>query len=245
MENVSYDIQDGALRLFKSSQVARPVVPILEEPTLFYQPPYQSMLEDELAWHFAKYLHEEASFQDYAKITTPYATFPVDFLVELGKQRIGFMCGLMEGDNERAESGFKDALLIDAGGVDVLYRFRVQDIRDRLHDCLQLVAVWNPGLFSTRGLVNLERLSSAESRAFAPSYNQSIFVLSLSGQKPLEDVYFDEPFTWPGAAETPVEVLFRRMSRQYPAAWMFEYERALAYYGVTDDVLRRKWPRSA
>lgn len=217
---------------------------VLEEPTLFYQPSYDTMLEDELAWHFTKYLAEDAAFQDHTRVQTPYAEFDVDFLVELGKQRIGFMCGHMESDNERAESGFKDALLIDAGGIDVVYRFRQEDLQLRLHDCLQIVAAWNPGLFSFRGIVNLETLASPDARAFRPSYNDSLFSLSIHNAS-REDRFEDEPFVWPSEGGGTTEVFFRRMDRQHPAAWLYEYERALVHYGVSPEMLRQKWSKTA
>ena len=240
MEQTLFSTQTAPLRLY-SRNLGDAYASVLEEPSLFYQPPYRTMLEDELAWHFTKYLHDEAAFQDSAKIRTPYAEFDVDFLVELGKQRIGFMCGLMDSENELAQSGFKDALLIDAGGLDVLYRFRKEDLEHRLHDCLQLVAAWNPGLFSQRGLVNLDILSCEGAKAFKASYNTSLFIIQPE-QSPIEDALDGEAFYWPDPLP---ELVFRRMCRHYPAAWLYEYERALKHYGVSEDVLRQKWSRSA
>ena len=134
------------MRLFKNDYRESHTLSVLKEPALFYHPPYGTMLEDELAWQFTKYLREEASVLHRARVQTSYAEFEVDFLVELGKQRIGFMCGGIESDNGRMETGFKDAMLIDGGGIDVIYRFRLDDLIYRIYDCLQLVASWNPGI---------------------------------------------------------------------------------------------------
>lgn len=232
------------LRLLKNDTANYTPFSVLEEPLLFYQPPYSSMLADDLAWYFTRFFADEASIQEQTRVQTPFAEFTVDFLIELGKNRIGFMLGHMDSDNELAESSFKDAMLIDSGGLDVIYRFRSYDLEERLYDCLQIISAWNPGLFSYRGRVNLETLSSSAARAFKPSYNESLFKLPV-GSAHSEDFFMDECFVWPSQEAKMTEVFFRRMCRQYPAAWLHEYERALVHYGVSPEMLRQKWARSA
>ena len=242
-------MQFTTLRLFKVDQHIPASTPqLFEEPSLFYQPPYHTMLEDDLAWHLTKYLADEAALQHNATIRTLYADYNVDFLVEFGKQRIGFMCGQMDWDTDHAIANFKDALLIDAGGVDVLYRFDTADLQERMHDCLQLVAAWNPALFSQRGLVNLAMLASTATTAFQPSFALSQFTVTLDAdleENKMEDEFGGEVFAWPRRESDNKEIHFRRMCRHHPAAWMAEYERALLHYGVSEDVLRQKWARSA
>ena len=207
MERTISTSHTAPLRLFKSSSPEDQASSVLEEPALFYHPPYDTMRDDELAWQFTKYLNEGASVQDRARVQTPYAEFEVDFLVELGNHRIGFMCGHLESDNKRTESGFKDAMLIDAGGIDVIYRFCLDDLEHRIHDCLQVVAAWNPGLFSFRGLTNLETLSSENARAFTPSFNESLFRLSIQSF-PFEDFHEGESFVWPSGHVENTELFF-------------------------------------
>ena len=234
-----------SLRLLKNDTVQTITPPsVLEEPMLFYQPPYSSMLTDDLAWYFARFLADGASIQEQARVQTPYAEFTVDFLIELGKHRVGFMMGHMDSDNERAESSFKDAMLIDSGGLDVIYRFHTSDLEEHLYDCLQLVSAWSPSLFSYRGRINLETLASIEARSFTPSYNESHYRVRIS-QTVSEDSFMNESFVWPSQETDTTEVFFRRMCRQYPAAWLYEYERALVHYGVSPEMLRQKWAKSA
>ena len=233
-----------SLRLLKKDTVERTPFSLLEEPMLFYQPPFSSMLADDLAWYFARFLADEAGIQEQSRVQTPFAEFTVDFFIELNKHRIGIMLGHLDNDNERAESSFKDAMLIDSGGLDVIYRFRNYDLEERLYDCLQVMSRWNPNLFSYRGRVNLETLSSTETRSFEPSYSDSLFTVPINSSMK-EDFFMDEYFVWPSQEAKMSELFFRRMSRQYPAAWLHEYERALVYYGVSPEMLRQKWAKSA
>ena len=244
MERTLFSSSAASLRLLKNDIVTYAPPSVLEEPMLFYQPPYSSMLTDDLAWYLTRFLADGAGIQDQTRVQTPYAEFTVDFLIELGKHRIGFMIGHMDSDSERAESSFKDAMLIDSGGLDVIYRFRMYDLEERLYDCLQLVSAWNPSLFSYRGRVNLETLSSIEARSFKTSYNKSLFRVEISPSIS-DDSFMDEQFVWPSQEAQSSEVFFRRMCRQYPAAWLYEYERALVHYGVSPEMLRQKWARSA
>ncbi|MBX2822545.1 MAG: hypothetical protein KTR29_22805 [Rhodothermaceae bacterium] len=244
MERTLFLSSSTPLRLLRNDTSEYTPISVLEEPMLFYQPPYSSMLTDDLAWYFTRFLADNAGIQDQARVQTPYAEYTVDFLIELGKHRVGFMVGHMGDDNARAESSFRDAMLIDSGGLDVIYRFRAQDLEERLYDCLQLVCTWNPSLFSYRGRVNLETLSSVEARAFKPTYNESLFQVAV-GTASSADSFMDEYFVWPSQEARSTEVFFRRMCRQYPAAWLYEYERALVHYGVSPEMLRQKWAKSA
>ena len=244
MERTLFSSTSASLRLLKNDASNYAPPSVLEEPMLFYQPPYSNMLTDDLAWYFTRFLADGTGIQDQARVQTPYAEFTVDFLIELGKHRVGFMLGHMDNENERAESSFKDAMLIDSGGLDVIYRFRTDDLEERLYDCLQLISAWNPSLFSYRGRINLETLASVEARLFRPSYNESLFKVKV-GQSKAEDSFKDEYFVWPSLEAMPTDVFFRRMCRQYPAAWLYEYERALVHYGVSPEMLRQKWAKSA
>ena len=183
------------------------------------------MFEAELAWQFTKYLVAEAIVEPQKSVVTVYAEKKIDIAIGLEGCRLGIMFNELGSTSARARSGFRDALLLEAGSVDVLYRFDKQDLQDRLHDCLLLVAKWNPAFFSARGLVILERLSSPEARAFLPSYNTSLMAVA-----PCVNGF--ESYSRPG-------LVFRRMCCVYPVAWKPDLEKALIHYGVSEDLLRQ------
>ena len=219
----------------------------LTEPSLFYDPPYERPLEDEFAWHLVKYLSPVSGLLYQAPARTPGGTFWVDFVVERGGgsepvRRIGFEIG--EGaaaQNDEAER-LRDALLVGTGALDVLYRFRAPDVLHRLHDCLLLAARRDSDLFTHRGQVNLQTLASPEAAAYRPHHHDATFRLAYAQAEDL-DACEGDAFAWP--AEAPSELVVRRLSHDRPAAWVRDYDRALAHYGISDEELGKEWARSA
>jgi hypothetical protein len=226
--------------------------PILLEPSLFYDPPYDRPLEDEFAWHLVKYLSPVTALSYQVKVETACANVWVDFVVEHGGRRIGFECGELDGSTDEGSSvdepeRLRAALILGTGQVDVLYRFQGHDLVHRLHDCLLLVARWDPDLFSTRGQVNLDTLASPEARAHRPLRHETVARIACTPAELAaedEDVYEGEPFAWP-AAEAEAVLVVHRLSRDNPAAWIRDYDRALAHYGVSDDDLGTRWAKTA
>lgn len=217
---------------------------ILLEPSLFYAPPYERPLEDEFAWHLVKYLNPVTALDYQVKVETPCAHMWIDFVVEHGGRRIGFECGELEADADERQEQLRAALILGSGQIDVLYRFRGADLAHRLHDCLLLAARWDPELFSARGQINLGTLASPEAQAHRPLRHETVARVGYAHPE-AEDTIDGESFTWPAReGEQPVLVV-RRLSRDNPAAWMRDYDRALADYGVSDDDLGRQWAKSA
>jgi hypothetical protein len=152
-----------------------------------YAPPYDSALADGFAWNLVKYLApafdlsvNEGGGGTVVTLTAP-ATRP-------GRppRHVSFAFAYPESDTEG--SGTAES---DTDGEDqraflenvtefvppgVLYVLRPEDIVHRLPDVLALVAQWDPALFSERGAVNLERLSSneARSRRVTPTCTQAL-----------------------------------------------------------------------
>jgi hypothetical protein len=141
------------------------------------------------------------------------------------------------------EATFHDTLLMDAGLVDILYRIDEADVQHRLFDSLCLIARWNPGLFSDRGLAKIEAQASPAARAFYPTPGQESGPIALIF--PLEeDGWMGEAFVWP-TEETGNQLTLRRMSRYHLAGWMREVDDALAHFGITVDQLRSNWAKTA
>lgn len=215
--------------------------PIHTEPSLFYDPPYERPLEDEFAWHLVKYLNPVSALSYQVKVETPCANFWVDFVVAHRGRRFGFECGALDAEVDEEQEQLRQALIMGTGQIDVLYRFRGDDLVHRLHDCLLLVSRWDPDLFSDRGQVNLVTLASPEARMHQPLRHETVARV-VYAQPEQEDNYDGEVFEWP-TVETPALVV-HRLCREQPAAWIRDHDRALAYYGVSDDRLSTQWAKT-
>jgi hypothetical protein len=214
----------------------------LVEPSLFYDPPYERPLEDEFAWHLVKYLTPISGLQYQVRVETVAMPTWVDFLVEHGARRVGFEVGEVDEADTQALH-YRDALLLGTGAVDVLYRFRGADLMYRIHDALHLAAKWDADLFSARGRINLRTLASPEARAHQPRPHDAVACVAYAPPEPATTPD-GEAFAWPGD-DVPNELVVRRLARARPGAWIRDYDRALAHFGVSDDALSRQWSRSA
>lgn len=215
----------------------------LVEPTLFYNPPYERPLEDEFAWHLVKYLSPASALEYQSEVETPGGKFWIDFVVDFGSRRIGLECGDLSDLDDSDETGLRDALIIGTGGVHVLYRLRGKDVLHRLHDCLLVIARWEPELFSTRGHVNLNTLATPEACSGTPPRPGDTEVRLTYPSMPVSDEYEGETFEWP--SDAPDDLVVRRYSRDKAAGWIQQFDRALTHYGITPEVLGARWARSA
>lgn len=237
-----------APRLVKPAAPPEPR-PLFAEPSLFYDPPYERPLEDEFAWQLVKYLEPITGLQYQVKVATPCANVWVDFVVEHGARRIGFEIGTLEEPSDDALPGagearerYRDALVLGSGALDVLYRFRGADLFYRPADALYLASLWDPVLFTERGCINLHTLASHEARAARVRPHDTRVQVTYN-DLPAEGVVDGEAFSWP--EDVPSDLVVRRLSRAHPAAWMRDYDAALAHFGVSEDHLLTPWAKSA
>lgn len=203
------------------------------EPSLFYAPPYERPVEDELAWHLVKYLDPEVGLLYQHRAITPAGPVWVDFVVEqVGPsglvRRVGL--DLTEDTDDLASAEMRDALLVGTGALDAHVRLPAQAARTRLLDALAVLAACEPALFSPRGLVNLERLASDAARTVTPDPQGACVTV------PAPAVDEDDP--WAAAPEEAF-TLTRRVSR-FPRTWLDAYTRALDALGVADDAPARQ-----
>lgn len=195
------------------------------EPSLFYAPPYERPVEDELAWHLVKYLDPEAGLLYQYRALTPAGPVWVDFVIETVLpgglvRRVGI--DLTESADDLASAEMRDALLVGTGALDAHYRLPASAARTRLLDALAAFSACEPGLFSERGLVNLERLASDDARALDPDPQASVIEVPAP---PVDD---EDP--WAALGEESFAVT-RRVSR-FPITWLDAYTRALDALGV-------------
>jgi very-short-patch-repair endonuclease len=132
-----------------------------------YEPPYDSPIEDLLALNIVKYLADGIVLTPQAEASTLCGRFILDFVLsspEIG--RIGIECdGKDFHDSSRDE--WRDAMILGGGFVDSVYRIRGSDITHRLDDVLYLIGVFEAGVMSERGMINLRSLASVEAKAAA------------------------------------------------------------------------------
>jgi len=228
-------------RLTKASP--EPHHPLIE-PSLFYDPPYERPLEDEFAWHLVKYLQPITGLRYQVKVETPCTNAWIDFVVEHGARRIGFEIGNLEEEKDEEQIGYRDALVIGSGALDVLYRFRVADLLYRPHDALYLAAAWDPTLFSKRGHINLHTLASPEARPCRPRPHQTIAQVSYEAPG-VDDLDEGENRTASELQDVPPMLVVKRLSRANSGAWLREYDAALVHFGVSDERLEHRWAKSA
>lgn len=212
----------------------------LMEPSLFYDPPYDNSLDDTFAWHLVKYLAPTSGLR--YKVSAPAAGRlrpGIDFLVEQGTRRIAFM---IDTPGAEADDRLHDGLLMGLGAVDVLYRFRAEDLSHRLHDVLYLASRWDPDLFSERGRINLNTLASPEARACQPGAADTSVQLRYTQADPAHSHAFD--LQAPDAPRS-TRCVVRRLSQQHATGWKAAYERAVEQVDAARAGATRRWAQSA
>lgn len=155
------------------------------DATTLYAPPYDSAVVDGFAWNLVKYLAPafDLSVDERAGGTVVTLTAPA---TRPGRppRYVSFAFPDLEGEAQGSDGATsageeQTAFLKNVADLvppGVLYVLRPEDIVHRLPDVLALVAKWDPALFSERGAVNLERLSSneARSRRVTPTCTQAL-----------------------------------------------------------------------
>ncbi len=207
----------------------------VDEPSLFYDPPYECRRDDEVAWRLMRTLAPQNALQYRTVVLTPDDCFRVDFLIERERGPYPHRVGLLLGAAEDEDAVLHDALIVGAGAVDVLYRLPSDDLERRLIDALYLMAQWDPALFRTGGQAWLRRRASEE--ACGTSVRAAEAEAAVDYPAGLVAVRPGEIPERPAPASRPV---LRRWDRRHPAAWARAYGRALERYDRN-----RAWPRRA
>ena len=220
----------------------------LTEPALFYDPPYDTPAEDALAWHLVGRLRCACTLTPRAVVLTPRDCFRVNFLIEQPQDgvaeplRIGLMCAdVAAGSGAALEApALYDALLVGTGAVDVLYRLRPQDACARAGDLLFLMSTWDAGLFDGRQRAEIVRRASAAVRSAAVRPVSS--AVQVTYPQALVDV---QPGRFPERPAPAEELVVKRLSRQHPAAWTRDFERALTFYDLAGEAPEQRRAKSA
>jgi hypothetical protein len=118
----------------------------------------ESPIEEIFARECPKYLDSRASFDCQAEVRTRHELFCVDFVLE---ERIAVECdGCDFHDPLRDE--FRDAILLGEGHFTTVYHFRGRDLTCYPEDCIWLISLEYPAMFSERGRHQLNCLHQLE-----------------------------------------------------------------------------------
>ena len=160
------------------------------------------------------------------KVRTPAGPQHVDFVLTAANAlRVGLEISELEDEQERhgreIKYAWRDALVIGSARLDVLYRFRAEDLLHRPHDVLYLASQWDPVLFTTCGQINLHTLAEPLTRLLNPQPYQAKITMNYPGAEP-------DGEQAPGLTSISV----KRLARANPDAWMRLYDQALAHYST-------------
>lgn len=122
-------------------------------------------MEDAFAYAATKYLGDDVLLETQVAVSTICGRFISDFVVSSpAAGRIGIECDGRDYHDEHRDE-WRDAAILGGKHVDSMYRLRGSDITYHLDDVLYILCQLEPGLFSTRGLMNLRALASDEAKA--------------------------------------------------------------------------------
>lgn len=124
-----------------------------------YEPPYDSPIETIFARNADKYFHNEVRLEKQVHVQTLGGKFILDFLATGNGRKVAFECDGKEFHDE-TEDEWRDAMIMGTGKVDEIYRLRGKDLVYRIEDCFYVISKKTPEIFSERGLINLETLTS-------------------------------------------------------------------------------------
>ena len=138
----------------------------------YFDPPYDSPIEETLAWNLVKFLSPSANLRSQVSVQTLGGRFYLDFVISINDIRIGIECdGRAFHNFERDE--WRDALILGDGAVESIWRFPGSDIFLQCRECIYQISRVNGILFSAGGLHTLSTTSRiVETRN---TYERSIY----------------------------------------------------------------------
>ena len=126
---------------------------------------FDSPLEFRFAYNLMKYLHHDTHLDTQVSVETITGTYRLDFVAHREGRKVAVECDGKDFHDEGRDE-WRDAMILGAEAVDVIYRFRGRDINYHIEDCLFVVSQWEPHIFSLRGLLQLNGSASDEARHY-------------------------------------------------------------------------------
>lgn len=141
---------------------------LFERPRAFYDPPYESPIEDAFAWNLIKHLDPATYLVKQHPAPTICGSFRLDFVAIAGSRRIAFECDGAE-FHDRLRDECRDAMILWSGHVDMVYRLKGADLHYRMNEVVGTLADLEPTLFDDRGRRNASSLSRDSIRRYVGS----------------------------------------------------------------------------
>ena len=142
---------------------------LIEEAGQRYEPPYDSPIEDILAYNVVKYIRADARLQPQVEAPTPAGTFRLDFVFRADGVSVALECDGEEFHDPWRDE-WRDALILGSRDLDDILRIPGKAISGRMNICLLHIAEWFPVFFSERGRANIETLARSEALAIDEAY---------------------------------------------------------------------------
>ncbi len=122
----------------------------------------ETSLENVLEAEILKRIANACEIRTHVTVETSWGRFNLGFLLTVGSRRVGLECdGGKDYTSNSGRDEFRDALILAAGGADIIYRFPGGLVWSRPADGLYVLATAEPQLFSSIGLTQLERLCTS------------------------------------------------------------------------------------
>lgn len=129
-----------------------------------FDPPYDSPLESDFAWHAVKYLSEDVTMAKQLGVSTGQKNFRIDFVLwESSNRKVAIECDGKNFHDVNLDEQ-RDIAILASKAVDVIYRVRGQDAFWHTEDVLFLLCEREPQLFSERGHRNLSIQASESAK---------------------------------------------------------------------------------
>lgn len=148
--------------------------------SFIYNPPYDSPIENEFAYHLEKYIDPSVIVIPQYEIKTLCGTFRPDFFLRTNTTKIVIECDGKEFHSAYRDE-WRDAMILGDSDIDAIYRITGAGIVYHLMDVFYIISKLDKNIFSERGRKNIKSLVSKEIKNFEPSKNETIFYLSGEG----------------------------------------------------------------
>jgi very-short-patch-repair endonuclease len=143
--------------------------------TIFYNPPYDSPIEDSFAKFALKYFNQELKMDSQVVVKTICGKFRLDFVVTDAKGRKT----VIECDGKEFHEGsrdeWRDAMILGSTDIDEIYRIRGSEINFRIEDVFYILSMWSPWLFDKRQAYNMRCIATQELTQRSLSPTDTIF----------------------------------------------------------------------
>ncbi len=145
-------------------------------PMPSFDPPYESPVEEALAWSLVKLLHGQVSFLKQHEVSTRRGNFRLDFLlVTPAGLRIGIEVDGKQFHSYRRDA-WRDAVILGEGHVDVMIRFAARDVHYRVFDTIAVLRHLYPEAFDPYQVIAVDRLASSEVESAVRDWPQFVWV---------------------------------------------------------------------